>query len=209
MATSVRFVKVALVSAALATTAATHAATVTIGFEGVISDIDSVLIGGPFNIGQFVSGSYTSELDPALNPDINGSSGVGQYAIQSWGGIFLSGQPLTLTAANFGVVIFDGGVDGWDAANRLTGIDIGDYSIDSFGISLRDTSGTAFAGDGLVTPPPLSAFDIDQSLFLFTFGNQLAQVDVTITEHAVIPLPAGVILFGSAIVWLARYRRRS
>ncbi|MEM7254492.1 MAG: hypothetical protein AAF493_23995 [Pseudomonadota bacterium] len=196
------------VTLVMALPGAVCAAPVTIQVVGTVTAIDSELAAGPFAVGDAVSGRYEFENDPTLNPDFSPPGSPGQYEILSWSAIGVGSEQLNPTVS-FGIAIFDGGVDGYDAATRATGPSIGSYAINSVSISLRDTSGSALSSiDLLPGPPSLSSFDIDQSRILYISNGDLAQIDVNVESLTVVPLPGALPLFATAFAATALWRRR-
>ncbi len=189
------------------------AAMVTVGFTGQITTIDAALSTGPFSVGQTVSGSYTYENDPALNPDFNASATVGQFAATPSATLQVGGDNLAMSPG-IGLVLFDGtpgvSTDGWSPSFSLTGPAIGSFNATAFDVFLRDTDSTVFASDDLpLQPPALSEFEITSLIIFYEFGSNQARITASVLTHQVIPSPVTAWLLAPAIVgWLASRRHK-
>jgi len=170
---------------------------VTVVYEGTIDQIDPALVSGPFSLGQTVSGSYTYESDPALNPDTNPGV-VGQYLIASSSDVSIGAQSYA-TSSGLGLFVFND-VDGWDADLSVLAPPIGAYSPIGFFVSLRDLDSTVFADDSLPpAPPALGEFEMAKLGLFYFDGSTLAEVSAGVAIHEVAAEPvtlqfAGVLI---------------
>jgi hypothetical protein len=150
-----------------------------------------------------LSGSFTFDPDPLVNPDLNANAGIGRYS-----------NAITALSVNLGA--FSGVLD--SAGNNVIRI-VNTASLDAFDvraplvgsvgeniffrITLKDPSGTAFNNDHLpTTPPSLGDFVKDRYRLVFEDGNGTARVSGSLTSLTTVPLPAAVILFGAGLVAL-------
>ena len=169
-----------------------HAEIVTVRFEGSVDRVDAPLAAGPFALGQPISGSYTYENDPALNPDSNGGP-VGQYALDGVSPITIgSAYPATPS----GLVIFNDG-DGWDADIDVMAPPIGAFQPIGFTVNLRDLDDTVFTDDSLpFGPPGLAEFEIRRLRLFYFDGVTLAEVSGEATFHRADPVPTTLLFSG-------------
>lgn len=175
---------------------AVRAELVTVVYEGTIDQIDPELAAGPFVLGQRISGSYTYENDPALNPDINGG-GVGQFAIASSSEVTIGGASYG-TSPGVGLTIFND-VDGWDAGVAIAAPTIGGFAPVGFSVSLRDLDSTVFADDSLPAGPPALAEFETATLGLIYVDGIVAQVRGTVEVHEVATDPVTLAFAGPLV----------
>lgn len=160
---------------------------VAVVYRGTINSVDQYLSGGPFAVSQQISGGYTYEPNPTLNPDINAASTVGQYGLAASTAVSI-GAASYATSSGFGMVLYGGDspgiADGWDAGFSVAAPDIGDFTATGVTVSLRDFNSNVFPTDELPsTPPDLSEFESAAIVISYYDGSQKAYVRATLSLH--------------------------
>ncbi|MCP3871291.1 MAG: hypothetical protein GY703_24965 [Gammaproteobacteria bacterium] len=156
-------------------------------YQGTIDVIDTSFAGGPFIVGQNISGAYVYESDPALNPDFNSADTVGQYTIATTFPVRIGATDYG-TDSGMGIVVFGGDSpsisDGWDATFSMAAPAIGDFTTIGVSVSLRDFDSDTFPTDTLpMALPSLGEFEFALISIYYYDGSQLAQVRAIASVH--------------------------
>ncbi len=183
---------------------------------GTIQSVNP-LLEGQFSAGQ--SATLVYEFDPGV-PDFSGNPTFGTYnAIATQSGT-LGTYIATFTATSFFGVINvadNGGIgptdDSYTAFNPSNdppvGDPIGEFMPTSMGITLRDTSETAFSSDTLPTNLDLSDFDSASMTLSFSDGTLNPTVTASIESLVFAPEPRSAFLpaVAGALLAIAGVRR--
>lgn len=193
-------------------TAPAMAELITFKFTGAVTHVGNHLSGGPFSLGQSVTGFYTFNSE-TLN---TGSGSTGEYKGA------LNPNPLTYPSTNlkvtFGtyVALLGRGTneievknhyglsdDSYEVEGVFAGEKVNGYKPRSFELELEHPSSNQFDMAKLpLTPPSVSAFEERTFRLDFGSGGSHNRVLVTIKDITVVPLPPAVILFGAGLVAL-------
>jgi hypothetical protein len=157
----------------------THA--ITFNFTGTISSVPEPLGGGPFSVGQTVSGSYT--FNPVAN-DQDPSSVTGVYEnvigfdvsipdASYSGSAFVGSKPGQITILNNQDGVRDRYVASMSAPDQnMSGPSVAGADLTRLAIVLRDQTTLAFSSDALpLSPPSLSDFAFGTEAFVGFEGN--------------------------------------
>lgn len=220
-----RFILALLLGAFVLPLGNVSASTLTVVVEGVVTSVD-VYLQGDFSIGSSMRLSYVFETQT-----------LDSYVTDETAGLYLGAiQSANFEIGNYGLLITGGGNiftrDGKFSQDlyavelgrypfiydRPTANFLGDTVQDLFpyyaGISLNDWDEMAFTSDALpMAWPSLSVFEVNE--ITLGFANQLRsgvaygvqRVEGVITSISVVPIPAAVWLFGSALGLLGWMRR--
>jgi hypothetical protein len=170
---------------------------VTFNFTGTVNQ----------NLGTVpLSGSFTFNPDPAVNPDSNPSPDTGKYnnaitALSVHVGTFFTGVLGTPSPGNnFIKIVNTPSLDAFNVRAPLSG-NPGEHNF--FTIKLKDTSGTVFSNDHLpTTAPSLSSFTKDSYRVVFEDANGKVKISGSLLTLTSVPLPTSVILFGAGLIAL-------
>ena len=166
---------------------------ITFDFTGTVSHVPDPISGGPFAIGQAVSGSYT--FDPAA-ADQDPSAGIGLYdnvtsfnvsipAANYSGTASPASQPGFIEILDNEDGVRDRYVVSMTAPNQnVSGPSVAGATLTRLAIVLRDRTTLAVSSDALpLVPPSLSDFAFGHEFFAgFTGASGIVEMGVTLTS---------------------------
>jgi len=186
---------------------AAYAALVTYSFEGSVSQVNSPLTGS-FISGTPMSGTFQFDNSPATGGVYNGVVTGLTLNIGSYTAKYLAGANVVSIFDN--IDLGDGFLgDRWQLVTAATAAApsgaINGYSPYQFDLNL-DREGNLFANTDMQDPPSLGGlFPLTSTRWRLVFesaSGNMVRVQGALSNLALVPLPAAVILFGAGLISL-------
>jgi hypothetical protein len=187
----------------------TMAIDVTFSFTGVVTDVDAALA-AEFSPGEPVVGSYTFESTTVDSDPGDPILGIYDNAISAFTATF--GGDYTVTQGLDNDIAIADGLPGNDVyqvfltdptAPTVAGLNLG-----AIFLGLADTTSTVFTSDALpLTPPSLSAFDLDSSGTLYLDSPNQA-MHFQLTSFTIVPEPSTFVIIAIGLLGMGYCRRK-
>ncbi len=174
--------------------AATMAFDVTFGFTGVVTDVDAALA-VEFSPGEVIVGSYTFESTTADSDPGDPVFGIYDNAITTFTATFGGDYTVTQGLDN-DIFVGNGFNDSYSVfLTNPTAPTVAGLNLGALFITLVDTDSAVFASDALpLTPPDLSAFEVNVSGTVFFDDPDNKSMNFALTSLTLIPEPTAILV---------------